>query len=140
MYVPYSVSLGLEVCLVPSLVLPEASRKTISKWSLLRWLKPEIAFGETFWPEAGGPHLCDMLVNPTCLFRSSVQRLDDGHDLQCLQFPRFEVSFPQVFSALTMLFPALHGYYMAPDIAADASFPPGSTWTPMKIQKDILPP
>lgn len=56
-------------------------RKTISKWSLLRWLEPEIAFGETFWPE--------------------------------------------VFSALTMLFPALHGYYMAPDIAADASFPPG---------------
>lgn len=67
--------------LSPSLKDLKAFRKTISKWSLLRWLEPEIAFGETFWPE--------------------------------------------VFSALTMLFPALHGYYMAPDIAADASFPPG---------------
>ena len=32
---------------------------------------------------------------------------------------------PQVFSALTMLLPALHGYALAPEIALDASFPPG---------------
>ena len=32
----------------------------------------------------------------------------------------------QVFSALTMLFPAFHGYFQAPDIAEDAAFPQGS--------------
>ena len=73
-----------------------------------------------------------MIVNPPCLFRSSVHKFD-GHELECLQFPKLEVSSPQVFSALTMLFPALHGYYMAPDIAADASFPQGNRWTSMKI-------
>ena len=34
---------------------------------------------------------------------------------------------PQVFSALTMLLPALHGYALAPEIALDASFPPGDS-------------
>ena len=33
--------------------------------------------------------------------------------------------WPEVFSALTMLLPALHGYALAPEIALDASFPPG---------------
>ncbi|CAK9001617.1 Elongation factor 2 [Durusdinium trenchii] len=33
--------------------------------------------------------------------------------------------WPEVFSALTMLLPALHGYFRAPDIAASAAFPQG---------------
>lgn len=37
------------------------------------------------------------------------------------------ILLPQVFSALTMLLPALHGYALAPEIALDASFPPGDS-------------
>ena len=81
-----------------------------------------------------------MRVTPTCLFPSYVCRLDDGH-VQCVfAISQIWTVFPQVFSALTMLFPALHGYSMAPDIAADASFPPGSAGTSMKILDLVLPP
>eukprot|EP00438_Fugacium_kawagutii_P017795 Skav205878 [mRNA] locus=scaffold766:270133:272330:+ [translate_table: standard] len=65
----------------PSSPSLKARKPLLSKWSLLRWLEPELSFGPIFCPE--------------------------------------------VFSALTMLFPALYGYYVVPDLASDATFPPG---------------
>ncbi len=48
--------------------------------------------------------------------------------LRCFQqYLDYNFALLQVFSALTMLLPALHGYALAPEIALDAYFPSGNS-------------
>lgn len=99
----------------------EASKK-VSAVSLLRWLEPELAFGHTFWPEVASNSFGNCaLQSPSSTFYPSL----DANRGDLLSNLWITILQPQVFSALTMLLPALHGYALAPEIALDASFPPG---------------